>query len=134
MNPPREEPWIVFFDGVCQVCDRAVDFIIQSGDPQLIKITPLQGDTAAEHLQGQELPDSIVLYNGKDYLVESDAVIAIGQRLGGIWKILANGLRIWPRWIRDGGYRIVARYRYKLLPPKPSCRLPTERDRSFFLP
>ncbi|MEZ4799056.1 MAG: DCC1-like thiol-disulfide oxidoreductase family protein [Flavobacteriales bacterium] len=125
---------IVFFDGVCGLCNTTVDFLIRKDKNRILKYAPLQGITAKERLseaQYQDL-DSIVYLRNGSLNRKSTAVLLILFDLGGAWKLISI-LFIFPRFIRDGVYSIVAKYRYKWFGKKETCRLPSPEERSSFL-
>lgn len=125
---------ILFFDGVCNLCNHFIDTIVGMIDQDTLKIAPLQGETAQKELAGKSLPDSIIYYRGDVCLEKSDAVIAIGERIGGFHRLCAIIIRMIPRSIRDWGYDFVARNRYKIFGEKDTCRLPTKEEQDLFLP
>ena len=125
----NEDHPIVFFDGLCNLCNRTIQFIIRKDKKKLFLFAPLQseqGKTALQNLnfKNQPPPDSIVLlYKGR-YFVKSGAALRIFYLLGGGWK-LAYGLLIIPPFIRDSIYGWIARNRYKWFGKKDTCMIPT---------
>ena len=93
----------------------------------------LQGQTAQEKLAAYEVPDAIVYLANGEILFKSDAVIAIGQRLGGLSRIAATCLRLIPKFLRDSVYDFIARHRYRVFAQKSHCRIPTEEEKRYFL-
>jgi predicted DCC family thiol-disulfide oxidoreductase YuxK len=133
-------PELLFYDGGCGLCHRAVLFVLRF-DPQgrQFRFAPLGGPTFQEKLQGvdaQGLPDSIVvLTNAGAVLTRSSAMLHILRRLGGIWAPLGAMLRLVPRGLRDGAYDFVARVRHRLFArPKDACPLLPPALRARFLP
>ncbi len=132
---PAERP-IIFFDGVCGVCNTFVDFMLRVDRKQLFFFAPIQGETAQELLPTlAENPGewSMVLLDESGLLERSDACVAIARRLGGVWRIVA-WLRFLPRALRDGAYRMIARNRYRWFGKRETCRVPTVDERARFLP
>jgi predicted DCC family thiol-disulfide oxidoreductase YuxK len=133
----RKEPsLVVYFDGVCVLCDSSVDFIIRHDPDALIYFASLQsaqGQTALAQL-GMSLDqlDSIILQEGTRYSVKSTAVLRIAARLSGPVRWLAY-LRVVPVWIRDPLYAWIAKNRYRWFGRKEVCRMPTESDRARFI-
>ena len=127
---------ILFYDGVCGLCNRAVDFVLVRAASDLFLFAPLQGETARERLSAEDTKtiDSIVLLEGRLSYRRSAAVVRVLWRLGGVWKLLAGLLWLIPSPLRDVGYKLVARTRYRLFGKKETCRLPTADERSRFLP
>lgn len=126
---------VVFFDGVCGICNQFVDFLMVEDDRQLLCFAPLQGETALTEL-GSETTNSlssvVFVRNGETWF-ESDAACRILMELGGIWALAR--LCLWlPRSTRDGLYRLVARHRYRVFGKKDACRVPSSDEMARFLP
>lgn len=128
-----EKP-IIFFDGVCGLCNRAVDFLIRRDKNRLFRFAPLQGKTASIVLPSALLdqPETIVCKNGDVLYYKSNAILHILIQIGGGWK-LAVLLYVIPKFIRDLCYDMVAHNRYKVFGKKESCRLPSPEEREVFL-
>lgn len=127
---------IIFFDGVCGLCNSFVNIIYNSDRDKLFRYSPLQGETARKYLK--DLPEhpeewSIVYADELGIYRESDATLRILNRLGGFWSFLSY-FRIVPRNIRDYLYRIVAKHRYRIFGKYDSCRIPSEKEKDRFLP
>jgi predicted DCC family thiol-disulfide oxidoreductase YuxK len=111
------KPEVLFYDGHCGLCHRAVTFVLKHDrDGRAFRFAPLQGATFERLVpveQRRLLPDSIVVTtaDGK-LLVRSEAALHVLRRLDGGWKILASVLAIVPRGLRDFVYNFVARTRY----------------------
>ncbi|HEX9895259.1 MAG TPA: DCC1-like thiol-disulfide oxidoreductase family protein [Gemmatimonadales bacterium] len=129
------DPPIVYFDGVCGLCNRFVDFLLRHDRHHRLRFAPLQGRTAAERLgktKGID-PTTIVLEAEGRMLDRSSAVLGVFHHLGGGWR--ATGLlRVVPRRLRDLIYDWIARHRYGWFGKREVCRLPTAEERSGFLP
>jgi len=119
MPPDATTTEILFYDGYCGLCHRAVKFVLRHDRTQkAFRFAPLQGETFQARVppaQRAGLPDSIVVLT-KDgaLLVRSDAFLHILRRLGGAWKILAAVMGIIPRPVRDSVYDFIARIRYRV--------------------
>jgi predicted DCC family thiol-disulfide oxidoreductase YuxK len=127
---------ILFFDGVCGLCSQAVDFVMARDQRQIIKFAPLQGDTARQLLESadRENLDSMVFWiEGASYRKSAAAVRVLWQ-LGPAWQVLGTLLWLVPLPIRNLGYTLVARNRYRFFGKKESCRMPTAAERLRFLP
>lgn len=141
---------VVLFDGVCNLCNGAVQFIIDheasSGEP--LRFAALQSEAAkellaqafgAEHAErlrqgatGSGGPDSMVfIEDGRGYS-HSTAVLRMARRLRLPWKLGYAGLLL-PRLLRDALYRFIARNRYRWFGKSESCRVPTPELRARFL-
>ncbi len=126
---------VVFFDGVCGMCNHFVDFLLKHDHKQVFLFAPLQGEAAKLHLEKSDTEDlkSIVLIkNGKTFR-HSAAVVQVLCSLSIFWKTAGYALWIIPGPIRDLGYRLVAKVRYRIFGKKESCRLPTPEERARFL-
>src|ERR1041385_7164019 len=139
---------VVLFDGVCNFCDASVNFIIDHDKAGYFKFAPLQSDegrrlaneygfeseTAKQDDSTSDLIpiDSIILVeDGKAY-IHSTGALRVLRRLGWPWS-WAYAFMIVPRTIRDWGYRLFARYRYRLFGRKEQCMIPTPEVRARFL-
>jgi predicted DCC family thiol-disulfide oxidoreductase YuxK len=136
---PQAEPGsapVVFFDGVCGLCNRFVDFVIARDAAGVFRFAPLQGETARDRLHEADVrkPKTVVLQDEQGVFRKSTAAVRIFMRLGGVWRILGGILWLVPRPLRDVGYSLVARYRYAVFGKKETCRMPTPAERARFLP
>jgi len=134
--PPRDRP-IVFFDGVCGLCNRFVDWVITRDGRGQFVFAPLQGSTARAMGVEPRTADpalwSIVLVDDSGVRERSDAVLVIAAGMGGVYR-LASALRWIPRPLRDWIYDRIARRRYRFFGKRDACRMPTEAERDRFLP
>jgi len=132
---PDEHP-IVLFDGVCNLCNGFVQFIVPRDPDGKIHFASLQSDIGQELLAAHGLPtdtlESIVLIEGDDCYVKSGAVARIAAHLGGVYALAAS-LRYLPRPVRDRAYDFVAARRYRWFGQKDQCLMPTGDVRSRFL-
>jgi predicted DCC family thiol-disulfide oxidoreductase YuxK len=127
---------VVFFDGVCGLCNRFVNFVIRRDSLCEFRFSPLQGETARERLAAADVRDlkTVVLVDGEGTHRKSTAVLRVLGRLGGFWRAVAAVLRLVPRPLRDVGYSWIAGTRYAIFGKKETCRLPTPAERGRFLP
>jgi predicted DCC family thiol-disulfide oxidoreductase YuxK len=127
---------VLFYDGVCGLCNRFVDFVIARDAAAVFRFAPLQGETAREHLPEADVRDlnTVVLQDEQGVFRKSAAAVRVLMRLGGGWGILGRILWLVPRPLRDAGYLLVARYRYAIFGKKETCRMPTPAERARFLP
>lgn len=129
-----EQKPVIFFDGVCGLCNGFVDFIISIDKHNHYLFSPLQSKFAEKTLPPELIKDLnsvICLENNKIYK-KSNAVLVIMKSLGGFWKLSQFGLLI-PEFLRDKIYDFVARNRYRFFGKKATCRLPTPEERSRFI-
>ena len=130
-----DEKSIIFFDGVCGLCNRFVDSLLKRDTQAVFVFAPLQGETARKRLSKNdtETLGSIVLWEQGRTFRRSTAVVRVLWKLGGVWAWLGWGLWIIPKPLRDLTYKLVALSRYRLFGKKETCRLPTPEERSRFL-
>lgn len=130
----RSTPAVVYFDGVCGLCNRFVDFVLARDRARRFRFAPLQGATAANRFgdPGVVDPASIVYEEGGVLCDRSTAALRIVAGLGGIWSLVAV-FGLVPRPIRDAVYDWVARHRYGWFGRREECRLPTPEERAVFL-
>lgn len=134
-TPSVDRP-IVFFDGVCGLCNRSIDFILRRDRRGVFLVTPLQGATAEQLLDPadrERLGSLVVWISGRTYR-RSAGVVRLLWRLGPLWKVVGALLWLIPLPLRDLGYRVIAANRYRLFGRKETCRLPTAAERARFLP
>jgi len=137
MHPkqPIEKP-IIFFDGVCAMCNTLVNFALRIDRHGLFLFAPLQGTTAHELLPplSDDPRDWSMIYLDEAGIHDQlDASLEVYRRLGGVWRVLSL-MRYIPRSIRNPLYRILARNRYRWFGRREQCRIPTEAERQRFLP
>ncbi|MFN9720447.1 MAG: thiol-disulfide oxidoreductase DCC family protein [Planctomycetota bacterium] len=134
-QPANSADAIVFFDGVCGLCNHSVNWLLVRDTHRKLRFAPLQGSTAAfcvpRNLRDQ-LSTLVFQSNGKTF-IRSGAVARILMTLGGMWWLAGFLLWLIPFPLRDLGYRIVSRLRYQLFGKHDACRLPTPAERSVFL-
>ena len=124
---------VVFFDGVCGLCNGFVDFLVQHDHARVLRYAPLQGTTAAQFDRLPRTLDSVVVVDGDRVLVKSDAALTVLSRLGGVWRLCAAA-RVIPRVVRDAVYDTIARNRYAWFGRRAACRVPEPHEARFFLP
>ena len=135
MSEPSQR--LIFFDGVCGLCNHFVDWVIKRDPKGIFMFTPIQGESAADLIG--PLPEKTdewsIIYrdaNG-NFTRASDAVLTILRDLGGGWKIFWV-FRVLPRDFRDWFYEFVAKRRYVWFKKREQCRLPSPEERARFLP
>ena len=124
---------IILFDGVCNLCERSVQFVIRHDPDAKFMFAPLQSVYARTVLKDLELGikefqagdlDSFVLIAAGKVNVRSDAWLSICRQLDG-WPALLRVFQVVPRFIRDAGYDFIGRHRYQWFGKKPQCMIPT---------
>jgi len=132
---PLEHP-IIFFDGVCAMCNRFVDLILRADRGDVFRFAPLQGETARAllpPLTGDPRDWSMVYLDERGVHEQSDASLEVYRRLGGVWWLFSL-LRLVPRFVRNRAYRLVARNRYRWFGRRDTCRVPSAEEKARFLP
>ena len=125
---------IIFFDGVCALCQSSILYILRNDKEKKIKFTPIQGDFAKTILKQNEINalNSIILFDGKKVYDKSTAVIKICLILGG-WHKLFYIAYIIPKSLRDLVYKLIAKKRYKWFGKLDNCMIPSEKIKSRFI-
>ena len=130
---------IIFFDGVCNLCNGFVHFVIDRDPAERFTFVSFQSEAArrllAEYKQPLPVsgaPSTIYLLRDGRFYQRSEAVLLILGQLSSRWHHAAL-LRHLPRGLRDWGYELVARNRYRILGREETCRIPTPALRSRFL-
>lgn len=126
----------ILFDGVCNFCDRSVNFIIKRDLRNRLLFAPLQSpagrELAAQYGFNENYLGSMVFVeNGKAY-TRSTAALRIAAYLNGGWPLLKL-LLIVPRFIRDAVYDWIGRNRYRWFGRKDSCMVPSPALRAKFI-
>jgi predicted DCC family thiol-disulfide oxidoreductase YuxK len=127
---------IIFFDGICNLCNSSVNFIIDRDQNRYFRFSALQSDAAIENLTTLEPTHSdlgtvILLENGTVY-AKSTAALRIARKLDGLWPILYV-LIIIPPFLRNFIYDFIARNRYKWFGKLDTCRIPEPELKSLFI-
>jgi predicted DCC family thiol-disulfide oxidoreductase YuxK len=138
--PPSSPPDIILFDGVCNLCNGFVQFVIRHDAAGRYRFAALQSEAGRTLLAAHGVaptalaadPDSVVLLSGGRLYSHSGAVLRIARGLGGIWRVAALAEAL-PRAWRDAAYRLVARHRYRWFGREESCWLPTPALKARFL-
>ena len=137
---PVPTPAVILFDGVCNLCNGFVQFVIRHDQAGRFRFAALQSPEGQALLaaHGQPLPtpladpDSVLLVQGGRVYAHSTAVLHIAQGLGWPWRLAGAGWLLPQGW-RDALYRYVARNRYRWFGRQASCLLPTPALKSRFL-
>ncbi|MEI3600821.1 MULTISPECIES: thiol-disulfide oxidoreductase DCC family protein [unclassified Oceanobacillus] len=125
----------MLFDGVCNFCNKSIQYIIKRESYDYFKFASLQGEVGQTLLKKHQLPwdvDSFVLIKDDRVFLKSDATLRICRHLKCPWKLLTI-LLIIPKPIRNAVYSIIAKNRYKFLGKRDSCAIPSREIRSRFL-
>lgn len=130
----NKEQHIVFFDGVCNLCNSSLQFIIRNDRKALFKFASLQSDKACELLKPfGELNEDSVLYLKNGILYKrSSAALRIARQLDGLWPLLYIFIII-PPFIRNAIYKWIAKNRYQWFGKMEECMVPEEGLKERFL-
>jgi predicted DCC family thiol-disulfide oxidoreductase YuxK len=133
----NEAPAIVLFDGLCNLCDGAVRFMLDRDRRARLRFASLQSEVARDLLRrfGRTVanaPASIIVIDGDRIFERSAAILHVAETLGPPWSF-ARVLAVVPEGLRDAAYRFVARNRYAIFGRRDACRIPTAADAERFL-
>ena len=132
-SPTYQLSPVILFDGVCNLCNGFVQFVIARDPGARFRFAALQSDSARRLLDGLgAVPDSVVLVDGGRVYTRSAAALRIARRLPFPWS-LAQALIVVPRPLRDWVYDRIARHRYRWFGRKDVCMIPTPDLRARFL-
>jgi predicted DCC family thiol-disulfide oxidoreductase YuxK len=127
---------VVFFDGVCNLCNASINFIIVRDTNDKFRFAPLQSEYAQRHFlkTSEKLLDidSIILFENNRFYIKSTAALRIARHLGGFWQLFYAFIII-PPFIRNFIYDIIARNRYRWFGKREQCMIPDEKIRIKFL-
>lgn len=131
-----ENKSIIFFDGVCNLCNNSVNFIIKRDKHKRFLYASLQSDAARDILlqfkiKNSDLDSIILVEHGKLYQ-KSTAILKIAKQLNGLWRLNYVFIII-PKIIRDFVYDIIAKRRYKWFGKRSVCMIPTNDMKLRFL-
>jgi predicted DCC family thiol-disulfide oxidoreductase YuxK len=127
---------LVLFDGVCNLCNSSIQFIIKHDRAAKFKFAPLQSPLADQHLADLKVgntPISSIIYIENDEVYQkSTAALKIAKHLDGAWPLL-YAFMIVPKFIRDRVYDLIAKNRYKWFGKTEACWIPTPELKARFL-
>lgn len=127
---------VILFDGVCNLCNGAVQYVIKHDKKKQFRFAALQSEAGQSLLKKHSLSstdfNSFILLLGENVYSKSTAALMVAKNLDGAIKLL-SGFIIVPEVIRDAVYNFIARYRYKIFGRKETCMLPTADLQSRFL-
>lgn len=131
-----DEKPIILFDGVCNFCDGAINFILKQDQKGVFRFAPLQSEAAQKILSQYKLPikdfESFVLIDEGKVYKKSAASLKVMSKLPWYWKA-SQIFWIVPPFIRNAIYDFIAKNRYKWFGKKEECMIPTAEVRSRFL-
>ena len=136
LNLPQNKK-IILFDGVCNLCDSAIQFIIKNDKNDVFRFVALQSDLGQEITQyigvDTSKTDSIILYEpGRAYYYKAEAALKIAKELGGIYSVI-SWFSFLPKGLSNSVYDYIAKNRYKWYGKKDACMIPTPELKAKFL-
>ena len=128
---------IILFDGVCNLCNSSINFIIDRDTERRFRFASLQSVEGEALLRQHGLIikatlDSVILIENEKVYQKSAAALRIARHLGGAWPLLGIFWLV-PSFLRDAVYNLIARNRYRWFGRQESCRLPTPELKERFL-
>jgi predicted DCC family thiol-disulfide oxidoreductase YuxK len=145
MSDPVEGRALMFYDGLCGVCNTAVQWVIKHDHSDRFRFAPQQSALAAAILSRHGIDHEAMLKSNSVYLVldagteherlltQSDVTVNMLLMLGGRWRVLGKMLRAVPRFVRNAAYRMFARNRYRLTGQYEVCPVPSEAEQMKFV-
>ncbi len=129
---------IILFDGVCNLCNGAIQFIIKRDTNNIFLFSPLQSETGQKLLNERKIDskniDSIILIEPSiAYYIKSNAALEIAKQLNSPWKHI-HLFKVFPQGFRDFVYDFIAKNRYNWYGKKEQCMVPTAELKAKFLP
>ncbi len=127
---------IILFDGVCNLCNSSVQFIIKHDKKSIFRFASLQSEFGKRIIEKFDLAnkniDSVMLLENNAIELKSTAALQIAKQLGGIYSALYVFIII-PRFMRDSIYDFVARNRYRWFGKQESCMIPKPELKKLFI-
>jgi|LakMenEpi03Aug12_release.lakeMendotaPanAssembly.Ray.scaffolds.fasta_scaffold248847_1 predicted DCC family thiol-disulfide oxidoreductase YuxK len=123
---------IVFYDGVCGLCDKSIQFLIARDKKQKLRYAALQSDFAIRLLGETANMDSFIFYKNQHAYTHSTGALMAIIEIGGFWK-LAYVFFIVPAFLRNAIYNWVAKNRYNLFGKFDQCKTPSAHQRNLFI-
>jgi predicted DCC family thiol-disulfide oxidoreductase YuxK len=131
----KEQNPIILFDGVCNLCNGAVDFLLKYDRKKQFRFASIQSEAAKLLFRKFQIPaetDSVILIKSNQVYFESDAAIEIAGMLSFPWKMLVV-FRIIPKKMRDNIYQWIAKNRYRWFGKRDICRIPAPLEKESFI-
>jgi predicted DCC family thiol-disulfide oxidoreductase YuxK len=126
---------IILFDGVCNLCSNSVSLLIKYDKNNIFRFAAMQTKAGERIMQEYHILNdrkSIILIKKGTVFYKSDAVIEIAKQITGWPSILKYGF-LFPKFLRDGMYDLIAKNRYHFFGRKETCLIPSEKDSKRFI-
>ncbi len=136
LNQFEGKHYLVLFDGVCNLCNSTVQFVIRRDKSRQFKFASLTwpiAERVAEEFPQIKGFDSILVYSSGKVYDRSSAALKIAGGLGGLWPLMGV-FWIIPKFLRDAVYQFIARNRYKWFGKKDYCMMPSPDTADRFMP
>ena len=135
-KPVQQIPWLILFDGVCGWCTGWVRFLIKIDSHKRFQFAPLQSPLGKHLLNTHKLShkniSTFVVVTSDGFFTKSTAALLIAHRLGGLWRFF-YAFSFVPKFLRDGIYDLMARYRYLLRGTLTTCYQPPKEYQDRFV-
>ncbi len=132
----KDKSNIIFFDGVCNLCNFWVKYVLRNDPEGIFCFSSLQSDFTENFLSQNNINsdlETIIFFSEGKFLKESDAVISILFKIGGFNRLLSRIIKLLPPKFRNGLYNFISRKRYRLFGKKEHCMVPNESIKKRFL-
>ena len=126
---------IVLFDGICNLCDAAILFLIKHDTNNHLLFAALQTEPGKKIIQQYAIEDhleSVILIKDEKVYYQSDAIIQIAKIITG-WPRILQYISFFPKGFRDAVYNLIARNRYRIFGKKNNCSIPSQSNLKKFL-
>jgi predicted DCC family thiol-disulfide oxidoreductase YuxK len=137
INEIPKDKIIILFDGVCNLCDNVVQFLIKKDQKDNFRFVAIQSDLGQKILlhigvNNTDIDSIIVYIPSKAYYYKSDAAFVIAKSVGGVFSLLTF-FKVFPESLRNLVYDYIAKNRYKWYGKKENCMIPTLQIQEKFL-
>ena len=127
---------VILFDGVCNLCNSSIDFILKRDKKDRFLVGALQEEPGkillGKFQANPDYLDSLVLVENEKIYFRSTAALKIAKNLSGLWPLISVFIVI-PSFLRDPIYDWIGKNRYRWFGRKNTCRLPSQEERAKFL-
>lgn len=136
-SKPPAHPAIIVFDGSCVLCSRWTRFVLRYDRKAHFQLAAMQSEAGRQLLQQNGLdpddPASFVVVEGAQSWRDSSALLKVLRHCGWFWRAIAGVARLCPCFVRDAGYRLIARNRYRWFGQQAVCVLPNPEQADRFI-
>ena len=127
---------IILFDGVCNLCNSAVKFVLKRDRNSVFKFASLQSDIAKKLLKDFEVSGmgegTFVLIDNGEVFTRSTAALKVSKHLSGLWPLMTIFMIV-PRFMRDWVYNLISKNRYRWFGKRDTCMIPSSEMKIKFL-